>query len=225
MALTEPCWTSRIHIGPEVELLPWFLELSTQARATVLSDHEKDLSTACSTISSLSFLIQYITQAKILVQQLWSKQRDWDDPDLPADLQAAWEAWEKELPSPQSISIPWYYTKTDRPNVITHDLHVFCNASEWLLICSVSMKNATLALSWPGPELSIPHLELCGALAGAQLALPLQKELSIYFVDRFHHCSWMGAVWILPFQDVFSCKSGRNSRAHRPSFLALHGFF
>lgn len=41
----------------------------------------------------LGFMVPYTTRAKVLIQQMWSKQRGWDDPDLPPALQKAWEAW------------------------------------------------------------------------------------------------------------------------------------
>lgn len=34
----------------------------------------------------LGYIIPYTTRAKIPVQKLWQKQRDWDDPLLPADI-------------------------------------------------------------------------------------------------------------------------------------------
>lgn len=32
------------------------------------------------------------------MQQLWAKQRKWDDPNLPEQLLQAWKYWESELP-------------------------------------------------------------------------------------------------------------------------------
>ncbi|KAK9536065.1 hypothetical protein VZT92_005879 [Zoarces viviparus] len=45
----------------------------------------------------LGFIVPFTTQAKILVQQLWGKQRDWDNPSLPDDVLKPWLMWEKEL--------------------------------------------------------------------------------------------------------------------------------
>lgn len=38
----------------------------------------------------LGYIIPYTTHAKVIVQQLWDKKRDWDDPKLPEDLVDAW---------------------------------------------------------------------------------------------------------------------------------------
>lgn len=37
----------------------------------------------------LGFMVPFTTRAKVLIQQLWSKQRGWDDPDLPPSLREA----------------------------------------------------------------------------------------------------------------------------------------
>ncbi|XP_072769411.1 uncharacterized protein [Nerophis lumbriciformis] len=42
----------------------------------------------------LGFIVPYTTRAKVLIQQLWSKQRSWEDSDLPRALQEAWKRWE-----------------------------------------------------------------------------------------------------------------------------------
>ena len=45
----------------------------------------------------LGYIIPFTTRVKILIQKLWEKQRDWDDPLLPADILQAWKEWESEL--------------------------------------------------------------------------------------------------------------------------------
>ncbi len=34
----------------------------------------------------LSYIIPYTTRAKVLIQRLWDKKREWDDPLLPIEL-------------------------------------------------------------------------------------------------------------------------------------------
>lgn len=67
----------------------------------------------------------------MVVQQLWAKRREWDDPDLPDDLLQAWKEWERELPELQHITLPRCYSspELDNPNSL-RDIHVFCDASE-----------------------------------------------------------------------------------------------
>lgn len=52
---------------------------------------------------SLGFIVPFTMRAKVLIQQLWSKKRDWDDPNLPPDLRAAWNTWESELHNNSSL--------------------------------------------------------------------------------------------------------------------------
>lgn len=80
---------------------------------------------------SLGFILPFTTRAKILIQQLWNKQRDWDDPMLPTDLLKAWNEWENELPILSEVTLPRCYVSADmdKPNV-TRQIHIFCDASE-----------------------------------------------------------------------------------------------
>lgn len=80
---------------------------------------------------SLGFLIPFTTRAKVLVQRLWEKKREWDDPLLPGDLLAGWQAWESELQYLDYINLPRCYTIPDLDHRhCRHEVHVFCDASE-----------------------------------------------------------------------------------------------
>lgn len=37
----------------------------------------------------LGFILPFSTRAKVIIQQLWAKKREWDDPDLPPTLKVA----------------------------------------------------------------------------------------------------------------------------------------
>lgn len=77
----------------------------------------------------LGYIIPYTTRAKILVQRLWDKKRDWDDPQLPEDLLRLWRLWEEELSDLEKISLPrcYFSSKMDLPSS-RRDIHVFCDA-------------------------------------------------------------------------------------------------
>lgn len=79
----------------------------------------------------LGFIIPYTTRAKILVQRLWDKARQWDDPQLPEDLLQAWRQWVNELLDLSAITLPRCYVtpEMDLPNC-SRSIHVFCDASE-----------------------------------------------------------------------------------------------
>ncbi|KAI4883543.1 hypothetical protein NFI96_026925, partial [Prochilodus magdalenae] len=76
----------------------------------------------------LGYIIPYTTRAKILVQRLWDKRRDWDDPHLPQDALSAWHAWESELKDLSRITLPRCYTTPElgHPSVLTWLLSESC---------------------------------------------------------------------------------------------------
>lgn len=57
----------------------------------------------------IGFLTPLTTRAKVLVQQLWDKKQEWDDPLLPGDLFTALQAWEEELQHLDDIRLPHCY--------------------------------------------------------------------------------------------------------------------
>lgn len=140
----------------------------------------------------LGFIPPFTTQAKILVQRLWDKQRDWDDPNLPAELLRSWSEWEAELPTLASISLP----RCDTTSGIDHShntkqIHIFCDESEQaygsVTYLHMENDNGHIQLDFlparskvaPKRCLTIPRLELCAALNGAQLAKLLHTELTL----------------------------------------------
>ncbi|KAI2645574.1 Gamma-glutamyl phosphate reductase [Labeo rohita] len=78
----------------------------------------------------LSYILPYTTRAKIIVQHLWGKTQDWDDPNLPHNLLEAWLSWESELPALSTITLPRCFTQSVDPTSATYDLYIFCDASE-----------------------------------------------------------------------------------------------
>ncbi len=139
----------------------------------------------------LGYLIPYSTRAKIIVQLLWDKRREWDDPNLPANLQASWNQWESELPHSTQICLPRCYSSSLQHPVKIRSVHVFCDTSERAYgsvayLCSEddqgNLEVAFLAARSrvaPKKQISIARLELCVALTGAQLGDILKKELTL----------------------------------------------
>lgn len=164
----------------------------------------------------LGFITPSLIRAKIIVQQLWDKQRDWDDPHLPADLLHAWFTWEQELTYLPQITFPCCYIS---PAMDTSDnkqeVHIFCDASEQAYgsIAYLRTENATgevdtafiTARSRVAPKRrhSIPRLELCAAVTGAQLAKLLEKELTI----NIHAVTfWTDSTTVLNWIQSDSCR-------------------
>ncbi|KAL0153880.1 hypothetical protein M9458_050801 [Cirrhinus mrigala] len=79
----------------------------------------------------LGFILPYTTRAKILIQKLWAKPREWDDPLFPDELLQSWLQWEEELKSLSCITFPRCYVTPEMDNdSVVREIHVFCDASE-----------------------------------------------------------------------------------------------
>lgn len=163
----------------------------------------------------LGFLIPFTTRAKIIVQMLWSNKRDWDDPCLPSDLLDSWHQWESELPQLSQISQPRCYSPCLQSTVRRRSLHVFCDASERaygsVAYLSTEDVQSNIQVAFlaarsrvaPKKQLSIPRLELCAALTGAQLGTVLTKELTL----EIHNCVyWTDSTTVLAWLQSDSCR-------------------
>ncbi|KAL0967787.1 hypothetical protein UPYG_G00256910 [Umbra pygmaea] len=65
--------------------------------------------THASQYDPFGYILPFTTRAKVLVQRLWVKDRDWDDLHLPADLLEDWTTWEEELPQLPTVSLSLSY--------------------------------------------------------------------------------------------------------------------
>lgn len=163
----------------------------------------------------LGFMVPYTTRAKVLIQQLWSKQRGWDDPDLPLVLREAWETWESELKHLSSVSIPCCYSPIPVEGTdVKCDLHVFCDASEraygavaYLAVHAGDTIHTSFVMARsrvaPKRQQSIPRLELCAALAGAQLAKLIETEMTLPIRQTV---LWSDSTTVLEWLQSDSCR-------------------
>ncbi|XP_070410955.1 uncharacterized protein [Nothobranchius furzeri] len=139
----------------------------------------------------LGYLIPFTTRAKILIQDLWKVGVDWDEQIRPKALLEIWTQWESELVYLPQVEIPrCYVPATLAPEVPNRQAHIFCDASERAygaveyIQTPDNQGNVHIAFMMarsrvcPRKQLSMPRLELCAALAGAQLAKVTMTELS-----------------------------------------------
>lgn len=128
-------WISRSQTDPqEMTLgLNWHCVPDTlHYRHRLLSYHDVTMQNIYWILASqydpLCYIIPFTTRAKILVRQLWVKEREWDDPLLPSELLTAWQTWEAELEHLPLITIPGCYVsaKLNVPEV-ERELHIFCD--------------------------------------------------------------------------------------------------
>ncbi|XP_042610577.1 uncharacterized protein LOC109111550 [Cyprinus carpio] len=164
----------------------------------------------------LGYLIPYTTRAKILVQRLWDKKRDWDDPQLPKELLASWHKWEKELSGLEEISLPRCYSQSQKDHSsCRYDIHVFCDALEQaygsVAYLCIEHKESQVEVAFiaarsrvaPRKQQSIPRLELCAALNGAQLSQLLTTELTIPICST---TLWSDSTTVLTWLTSSSCR-------------------
>ncbi|KAI2646049.1 Gag-Pro-Pol polyprotein [Labeo rohita] len=143
----------------------------------------------------LGVILPYTTRAKVIVQQLWMTHRDWDDPQLPSELQQAWTAWEEELKYLPQVTLPRCY------NPPTWIIQMYAMRST----SSVMPLRRHMGL-WPTcfqKQQSIPRLELCAALIGAQLAKLLANELTLK-LDKITY--WTDSTIVLHWLHSESCR-------------------
>uniref|UniRef100_A0A023F0J1 Putative bel12 ag transposon polyprotein n=1 Tax=Triatoma infestans TaxID=30076 RepID=A0A023F0J1_TRIIF len=148
-----------------------------------------------------------ITLAKIYIQQLWLLKLDWDD-ELPSEFQEQWMRFASNLEKLNKFKINRYVI-SDIPSKI--ELHCFCDASEKAygaciyarsldedgsirvrLLCSKSRVS-------PIKQVSLPRLELCGALLVSKLfsklitILDINIEKVYFWTDSTIVLSWLAA--------------------------------
>ena len=126
----------------------------------------------------LGWVSPVVIIAKSFMQKLWLKSLSWDEP-LPPDLIKFWCSYYKDLPNLEQLSIP-RWTGQGR-EVLESSLQGFSDASKTAYAAVVYLRLVircgqiitTLLASRtkvaPIKTISIPRLELCGALLLTQL--------------------------------------------------------
>lgn len=138
----------------------------------------------------MGFLTPFTIRVKCLFQDMWQRGISWDE-ELPDDLSCIWQQWCVELLQIHQISIPrWcgadmFHIKRDQV------LHVFCDASERAYgavayiqgqtcngqsITRLVMSKSRVA---PIKKLTLPRLELMGALVAARMGNNLLRAMNM----------------------------------------------
>lgn len=143
------------------------------------------LSNASKIYDPLGLLSPFITIAKTLLQKLWLLGLHWDE-SVPSDVTQIWSRFVKSLAVLKDIRIPRFVMCNDPVRV---ELHIFTDASQVAFggcayIRSIDESSAVTVrlLCSKGKvasikPVSIPRLELSGALVGAQLYAKVIKSL------------------------------------------------
>ncbi|XP_072403142.1 uncharacterized protein [Diabrotica undecimpunctata] len=141
----------------------------------------------------LGLLSPSIIKVKILMQLLWLEKLDWDE-GVPLHIQSEWLSFRDQLHELNKLQIQ---RNVVLPNSVLIEMHGFCDASEVaygaaIYIRSVDKKgnifiNLLCAKSKVAPvkKLSIPRLELSGALILSRLSKMVITSLNIQFNKIF----------------------------------------
>ena len=146
------------------------------------------LSTIATIYDPLQFLAPFILRTKILMQEIWLAGLDWDHV-LPTNLATKWKRWVSELSDLAQFTILRPLRLADPVSV---KLHVFCDASKdayaavSYLVSSYQVATITSRLIAskccvppPVKSVTIPRLELMGAVLASRLAQSLLKVLNV----------------------------------------------
>ncbi|XP_058827824.1 uncharacterized protein LOC131687748 [Topomyia yanbarensis] len=155
--------------------------------------HPEDVATKRSILSSISQLFDplgliapVVIRGKLLMQELWLMQSEWDQP-VPTIIKEKWYAYYKNLPKIAEFRTERY---AFLPNASVK-LHVFCDASEAAFGACVYARSAdtkenirvqllaSKSRVAPLKRITLPRLELCAAVIGAQLHAHVVNALQI----------------------------------------------
>ncbi|XP_062716205.1 uncharacterized protein LOC134291874 [Aedes albopictus] len=156
----------------------------------------------------LGLVASFVIQGKILIQEVWRTETDWDS-RIPKELAATWLEWIAILKKLGELRIPrCYFPGYDPKSLETLELHVFVDASAqafaavaYLRIIDRGQIRVALVASKtkvaPLRGLSIPRLELMAALLGARLRKTIEENHSLkvqktyFWSDSSTVCSWI----------------------------------
>lgn len=136
----------------------------------------------------LGFLAPFTIRARTILQEMWTTGIDWDD-DVPTSIEKKVRNWFSELKKLDSVRIPRCLKA--EPLATSTTLHTFVDASNIAYGSVVYVRHvyqsgniscrlvATKSRVAPLKAVSIPRLELAGAVLGLRLALSVAEALEI----------------------------------------------
>lgn len=130
--------------------------------------------------------------AKMLMQELWLKGIDWDE-EVSENIRSRWENFLEGLGDLDRIQIPRWIRFSPDAKV---EFHGFCDASEkayaatlYIRVSSGTERKTTLIASKtkvaPVKSISLPRLELCGAVLLADLVSKLVPEFPVVSYELY----------------------------------------
>ncbi|XP_073831520.1 uncharacterized protein [Musca autumnalis] len=163
------------------------------------------LSTIAKLFDPCGWLAPIIIVAKLVMQQIWLDKIDWDDTLKPLTL-INWKNFVRNSKDIELLKVPRWITFTLNSSV---EIHGFCDASEsaygvtlYIRVETPDNNVQTFLLAAksrvaPIKKLSIPRLELCGAVLLSKLAASTMRNLQISdYTTQFWTDSTIVFAWL-----------------------------
>ncbi|XP_040077657.1 uncharacterized protein LOC120849489 [Ixodes scapularis] len=179
-----------MHWNTEEDTLKLSLTSTLNFLKTKLSTKRYVLQAANRIYDIMGLLSPFTIRVKIMFQKLWELKIGWDN-SLPENIQQEWNTWCNEIPQLQVISISRFLFEELRDTTLFYELHVFTDASPKAYGAVVYLRTSDsentveihllLAKARVAPlkKLTLPRLELMGALIGSRLLRYVEKTLSL----------------------------------------------
>lgn len=187
--------TLGLYWDPKPDTLSFFMNVSKLSRVT----KRTILSAIASIFDPLGLIAPVVITAKLILQRLWQQKVGWDEA-LPQDLHTAWERFQRQLDSLNQIKVPRHAFQGVMEET---QLHGFSDASEkaYGVCVYIRVPNGTesykisllCAKSRVAPlkTITLPRLELCGALLLARLMRRVAASLKIIRERQHFWCDSM----------------------------------
>ncbi|KAL0852653.1 hypothetical protein ABMA27_012494 [Loxostege sticticalis] len=162
-----------LHWSPTPDILHFDVNLDTDRKIT----KRTIISLTCKIFDPLGLLCACIIKAKIILQQLWKEKLGWDD-EVPQHIAQGWSKVAENLSILSKLNLE---RNVVCDNAVSVELHCFVDASQEAFGACVYLRSTdpegniqvrllcAKARVAPIKLTTIPRLELCGALLGAQL--------------------------------------------------------
>ena len=199
---TLPCERA-LGVTWNVERDGFVIDVDLKSKAADLPVTKRTiLSVAAKLFDPLGFVAPVTLVPKLLMQDLCRQHLDWDD-EAPENIQELWRNWLDDLPALKNVFVPRCVKPEEVRDELKTELHHFCDASEKgygaVSYLKMSGKDDHFRISFligksrlaPLKPMTIPRLELCGAVLDARLHEVFMRETDLKINEVFFWCDSM----------------------------------
>ena len=164
------------------------------------------LRTIATLFDPLGFLAEFITRAKVVMQEIWRKGFDWND-ELDGKVKSKVQSCYSDLHELLNLSVPRCFHIGKHRDVQSMQLHVFSDASEaaygavvyarYVYVNHAANTTILAAKSGVAPlaAMCIPRMELMGAVTGLRLAVSVANAWQVSVKQVKFWCDSMNTLW------------------------------